>query len=129
MSRLFVYAVILNVVLLAAFIYLDIQTWNNVAIGLRSLVQAIQNKGTLANLIWSNYTVFQVGISVGYFPNVGGFAYSYDTINSVNLSLIWFIVTIAVNLSLIWHSETQRVSKQTKGSKTETISPQQQKTN
>ena len=130
MSRLFMYAVILNVALLGVFIVLDTITWNNVAVGLTSLIQASrQENGTLV-LIWSNYSIIQVGISVGYFPHVTAYvAPRYETVNAVNLALIWFVLTIAVNLSLIWHSETQRGSKQTKGSKTEIISAQQEKTN
>jgi|GEM_PF-5294447 hypothetical protein len=126
MNRLFMYAVILNAALLGVFILLDMITWNAVAVGLASLIQAIrQGNGTLTSLIWSDYSIIQVGISVGYFPNIPYFAYAVDTVNAVNLALIWFIVTIAVNLSLIWHSETQRVSKQTRDSKTEIISAQQ----
>jgi hypothetical protein len=126
------YAVILNVALLGVFIVLDTITWNNVAVGLTSLIQASrQENGTLV-LIWSNYSIIQVGMSVGISRNVPYFVpmiSGYDTVNAVNLTLIWFILTIAVNLSLIWHSETQRGSKQTKGSKTEIISAQQEKTN
>jgi len=131
MSRLFMYAVILNVALLGVFVLLDTITWNNITAGLTSRIQAIQQEnGALATEIWSKYSIIQVGISVGYFPHVTAYvAPRYETVNAVNLALIWFVLTIAVNLSLIWHSETQRVSKQTKGSKTEIISAQQQKTN
>jgi hypothetical protein len=125
MNRLFMYAVILNVALLGVFILLDSITWNNVALSLGSLVQAIyRTNGTVPDWWWPNYTIIQVGIGFGYVPNIPAFAYVHDGISSINLPLIWFIVTIAVNLSLIWHLETQRGSKQTKDSKIETISAQ-----
>jgi hypothetical protein len=132
MNKLFWSAVIINPALLAVFIYLDLQTWNNVALSLGSLVQTIYRENGTVHFLgwwWPNYTITQVGIGFGYVPNIPAFAYAHDGVSSVNLPLIWFIMTIAVNLSLIWHSETQRVSKQTKGSKTEIISAQKQKTN
>lgn len=67
-----------------------------------------------------SYSFIQAGIGVGYWtvgfiggnPSVEVFVYA--TPSSINLLLIWFIVTIAVNLYLIWRSEIKRTSEQTK---------------
>jgi hypothetical protein len=125
MNRLFVYALILNVMLLGVFVVLDMITWDNVGLGLDSQIYAIQVKGALA-WSWADYTGFQVGISMGYFPNGPSFAYAVGTVSTVNLPLIWFIVAIAVNLSLIGYTGKKRMNEPTEDLKIETISARQQ---
>lgn len=133
MNRLFVYALIINVALLVVFILLDSITWNAVAVNLNSRMQTILTPNGIYTYnvtdIYSNYGLVWVGVNVRYvIPYV--FMNPQDSVGiSINLPLIWFIVTIVVNLCMIWYYGIKRMSELTKGSKTETISPSEQKIN
>ena len=128
MNRLFVYALILNVALLVVFILLDAVTWNDAALNLDSRIKAIVAANENVIGTYSSYAIVQVGITVRYV--VPHFMNPQDYVgSSINLPLFWFIVTIIVNLYMIWYSGIKRMSELTKGSKTETISPSEQRTN
>lgn len=134
MEKLFRDAIIINVALLVVFILLDFLTWNAVAVNLNSrMLQTILRPSGIytpnVTDIYSNYGLVWVGINVRYvIPYV--LLNPQDSVGiSINLPLIWFIVTIAVNLFLIWYLGIKRISEPAKDSKTETISPSEQKTN
>ena len=114
--------------LLGVFILLDAVTWNNATLNLNSRVEWIFGANGTVTGTHVSYTVVRVGITAEYMYNgwLGIFEYAGT---SINLALIWFIITIAINLSLIWYSGIKRMSELTKDSKTETIPPLQQKTN
>lgn len=137
MNRLFAYAIIINVALLAGFVLVDYATWNNVALNLDPIIKRIlmpnDNFTEQITGIYSNYGIIQVGITVRYFVplvSIRFFPQQQNSVgSSVNLPFIWFIVTIIVNLSLIWYLGIEKMNEPTKELKTEPISSQQQKTN
>jgi hypothetical protein len=124
MNRLFACAIIVNVVLLIGFIFLDDLTLKTVAYTLDSQRKTVLVKFERIVSFEPTYTtiipVIQVGITAHYLlANYFGEGRIYGT--SINLSLIWFIVTVAANLCLIWYLGIKRMSQPTKDSKTETV--------
>jgi hypothetical protein len=61
--------------------------------------------------IYSNYGIVWVGITVRYkIPYL--FLNPQDSLGiSINLPLIWFIVTIAVNLYLVWYFGIKKLNE------------------
>ena len=118
MNRIFRNAVIINAVLLIVFIALDLLALNMMIASLDSVVSGIVRRGDhIVQVFHGQYLPFQIGISIGIFPNVTAFASAEITASAVDLPLIWFIVTIAVNLALIWHSARAGVIEQANDSK------------
>ncbi|HUW48022.1 MAG TPA: hypothetical protein VMW36_04675 [Patescibacteria group bacterium] len=119
MNRILRNAVIINAVLLVVFIVLDLLALNMMITNLDAVVSGIVRRGDrIVQVSTGQYLPFQISISIGIFPNVTAFAGAEITASVVDLSLIWFIVTIVVNLTLIWHSARAKVIEQAKDSKT-----------
>jgi hypothetical protein len=94
MNRLFRNAVIINILLLVAFIGLSILTWWNV---MDRLNYRVMQEGYHSEGIVRVDGIYYDELGCGMNTNLG-------SLGSANYTLYWFILTVAINLYLVWRA-------------------------